>query len=36
MIILFPVTVEQRLMRLFAELEQLEYKPAGWFRWLKL
>lgn len=31
MIIAFPLTIEQRMMRLFEQLERLEYRPARWF-----
>jgi len=31
MIIQFPCTIEQRLMRMFEHLELMEYKPVGWF-----
>lgn len=33
MVIPFPVTFEQRLMRLIEQLERIEYKPMSWFHW---
>lgn len=35
MVIHFPVrlTLEHRLMRFFADWEQIEYKPARFWRW---
>lgn len=33
MVISFPATIEQRLMRLFEQLERIEYKPVGRFHW---